>query len=218
MIKTPTLEADRESEGIFTGLRVGTFPEGAWYFHLRFVDAYGNWSPTRHVLVGVDTSPPSAGDDADELWHQSFTVHLGGTDTVSGVGYVAYSVDGAVEQTLPADRAAVVLRTWKRGANSGVHTVAYRVIDQAGNETNGSCEVHLDRMPPATVDDAPRDASGQPVPQTSEAHREPRAGRPGGPLGYCDDVLEPRLERLAARDLRPCDHGRDSLDQLLLRG
>ena len=131
-------EADRGERGHLHRSPRGYVPRRRLYFHLRFVDAFGNsatrpgtswWVSTqaRHPQVMTRTSSR----------HRSFTVHLGGMDTVSGVKYVAYSVDGAVEQTLPADRAAVVLRTWKRGELRRAHR-RLPCHRPGGNETNGS--------------------------------------------------------------------------------
>ncbi len=63
-----------------------------------------------------------------------------------------YRVDGGAWRS----GTSVVLRTWKRGGNSGEHTVEYRSTDVAGNvATIGSCVVRLDGRPPRTTSDAP---------------------------------------------------------------
>ena len=131
----------------------------------RSIDRYGNVEATNLCTVRIDTLAPSADDDHDGAWHHDFTLHLTGSDGASGVDHVVYSIDGGDEQTVQGGACDVLLRTWKRGGNSGVHTVDYRVVDRAGNETSGSCDVLLDARAPVTTDDARRDGTGGPIPQ-----------------------------------------------------
>jgi predicted outer membrane repeat protein len=130
----------------------------------RSVDWYGNVETRTLSRIHIDTLAPSADDDHDGLWHTAFTLQLVGADGGSGVDHMAYALDGGAEHVITGASYDLFLRTWKRGGNSGVHRVDYRVVDRAGNETSGSCEVLLDGKAPVTTDDAPVDASGAPIP------------------------------------------------------
>ena len=64
------------------------------------------------------------------LWHNtSVTLGFSATDADSGVAYTEYSLDGLawVRGT------SLTLTLGKNGVNSGVHTIAYRSADKAGN-------------------------------------------------------------------------------------
>ena len=118
--------------------------------------------------IVLDTIVPLASDSADGQWERGSTLTLTGSDAGSGVASITYAIDGGDEQTVSGSATDLVLRTWKRGANSGVHTITYQTVDGAGNlSASGSCEVLLDGKAPLTVDDAPRDLAGQPIPQAT---------------------------------------------------
>ena len=110
-----------------------------------------------------DLLPPHALHDYDGLWHRSVTAHFTGVGISGGIAQVTYAVDGGTETTLPDETFVVALRTWKRGGNSGVHTVTYSLRDTYGNVMTDSCDVRLDAREPTTRDDAPGDAGGQPI-------------------------------------------------------
>ncbi len=89
------------------------------------------------------TAPRTDVAGADDLWHSApvtltFTASDGGA-AVSGIAYTEYRVDGGV---------------WVRGTSArvtadGVHTVAYRSADAAGNvEEPRTCTVRVDATGP----------------------------------------------------------------------
>lgn len=101
-----------------------------------------------------DTTAPTTTDDADDLWHNTpVTVNLtavdndGGSGMVGGAATTQYKIDAADTWTTgttasigaPADH-----------SEDGIHTVAYRSTDHAGNvEATKNCTVKIDTTAPA---------------------------------------------------------------------
>jgi len=140
---------------------------GTWYFHVRAVDANGVGGQTSTLAVKIDATAPVPADNADSLWHQGgFTLNLSGSDASSGVARITVNRDGRVF-SVSAASLSLAFDTWKRGGGSGTHTVSYRIYDRAGNSTSLITRtVKIDGKPPQTANDAPRDSTGAPVPQS----------------------------------------------------
>ncbi len=143
--------------------------DGIYYFHIRARDHAGNWGPTSTRKVQVDATPPVASDNADDGWHRgSVTVNLSATDAASGFSRWFVSFSGGYTGYLYSPTVTKTYSTWKRGGGSGVYTFTCRAYDNAGNaSTLVTRTVKIDNMAPVTRDDAPRDATGQPIPQAS---------------------------------------------------
>jgi len=107
-------------------------------------------TPTPTPTPETDTTPPvTTVGGADDLWHRtSVTLTMAATDDASGVAYTEYSLDG----TAWVRGTALTLTLGRRAVNSGVHTVAYRSADQAGNlEAERYVQVKLDGKSPYTA-------------------------------------------------------------------
>lgn len=117
---------------------------GTWYAHVSARDAYGQWSPTRHLQVLVDTTKPLVSDDVDPLGYEgTATVTLSATDAHSGAASIDYSVNGAAPvHTLGT---SVVFSR----SVPGTYVIAYSAKDAAGNVSEtGSTTVYVRPMPP----------------------------------------------------------------------
>ncbi len=124
------------SSASFTGL-----PSGEWYFHLRAVDAAGNWSGASHLKVCVDVTPPVTADDARSLYGGAATITLSPADAHSGVALTRWTLDGA-----PGTGTAVT------ASGDGTHTLSYASVDAAGNaEATKTVSFVIDTVLP-TVD------------------------------------------------------------------
>jgi alpha-tubulin suppressor-like RCC1 family protein len=145
---------DEVSEGTTQSKGYAGVADGRWFFFIRSVDGWGNWSGPYIRQVQVDTTPPDVADDSDYDWHRGpVTVTILASDVHSGVVGVQHMVDDSM---LFVSGDSVTFRTWKRGGGSGVHEVAYFAWDHAGNVSfNGYCDVKLDARAPVTSDDAP---------------------------------------------------------------
>ncbi len=133
------------------------------------VDALGNTEATNVGWVNIDTTPPSVSDDAPNTWSTTpVTVTLSASDAGSGVAYTQYKADGDTTWHDTTNNQFTVL-TPSDGSNDGVHTYDYRAVDNAGNETDGSCTVRIDTTPPSVSDDAPNTWSTTPVTVTLSA-------------------------------------------------
>ena len=56
--KKPREDADQKPEGTASNARFKGLPEGRMYFHIRAVDAAGNWGETSDWLFPIDNTPP----------------------------------------------------------------------------------------------------------------------------------------------------------------
>ena len=101
---------------------------------------------------GIDTTPPTVGDDAPAGWRRvPVTVTLTAADGQSGVAHIEYSLDGGgfVSGTLGATKARLVITAPTNHTNDGVHTIAYRAVDNRGNPSaDASCTVKIDTLGP----------------------------------------------------------------------
>ena len=146
-----------------TGTSVAVSGEGVHTLVYRSIDAAGNSEAEKTATVRIDTTAPVTSDDAPTGWSNSpVTVTLTASDTGgSGVATTEYKLDGAT--------------TWSTGtsvavAGQGVHTLAYRSTDAAGNtEADKTATVRIDTTAPVTSDDAPTGWSNGPVTVTLSA-------------------------------------------------
>jgi hypothetical protein len=58
--REPNTPAPKEVKGQETRASFKGLAEGRWYFHVRAQDKPGNWGPTNHYMIFVDTKPPAA--------------------------------------------------------------------------------------------------------------------------------------------------------------
>ena len=95
--------------------------------------------------VVLDTTPPTTVDDADGAWHAApVTVHFDAVDENggSGVDYTEYRKDAG----------SWVTGTSVAVSGDGLHTVAYRSVDKAGNAENlRMCAVRIDGSSPSAI-------------------------------------------------------------------
>ena len=132
----------------FTVSAQGSHPITYWS-----VDAVGNTEATHSGFVNIDTTPPSAGDDADGAWHRTaVTVHLNPADAGgSGLSAAQYRLQGGSTWSTAAANAFVVPAP-ADGSGDGVHVYQYRAVDNAGNSSPiSSCTVWIDATAPVTT-------------------------------------------------------------------
>ena len=104
------------------------------------VDEAGNEEELQTATVRIDTTAPVTTDDAPAGWQDGDrTVKLSATDEHSGVDVTRYGVgDGDV-----TDGTSIEVNT------SGVHQIAYRSVDKAGNvEDSRSATLKIDKAKP----------------------------------------------------------------------
>jgi Chitobiase/beta-hexosaminidase C-terminal domain len=108
------------------------------------------------AAVLVDTvAPTSSAAGTDTAWHSTAVdVGLSAADagSGSGVGSIAYEVDGGTVQTLPGGGGTVTVGAPSNGSNDGTHTITFRAADNAGNveAPAQSATVKIDATPPST--------------------------------------------------------------------
>ncbi|MDO8950766.1 MAG: cell wall-binding repeat-containing protein [Actinomycetota bacterium] len=118
---SPGTVPDTISEGASTTTST-TLTSGLRYFHVRAVDAFGNWGETTHRAIKVDTAPPSTGDNALAAYAAATVITLTPTDALSGVANTYFVLDG-----VPGTGTSVGVST------EGVHALDYASVDVAGN-------------------------------------------------------------------------------------
>ncbi len=105
----------------------------------------GNVGPATGATISIDTSGPSLSDDAPAGWvNHAVTVTLGAQDTLSGVAKLEYKLDKGAW----GPGSSVLAKAPANGSNDGVHTIAYRAIDNVGNVSERSCTVKIDTQGP----------------------------------------------------------------------
>ena len=93
------------------------------------------------MTVRIDSDPPVTTDDAKPWERGNVVIALTATDTVSGVAFTHYSLDGG---------------SWLRGdvvhvSGDGPHVIKYRSIDRAGNQERvRTCSFSIDNGLPVT--------------------------------------------------------------------
>ena len=128
--------------------------EGATPLAFSSVDAVGAREPTRTVMLDIDYSPPvswATGLPGGPT-PSNVTFALAGSDALSGLAAIDYSLDGAA--TVPY----VAPVTLAAGADtSSTHTLTWWAVDRAGNaEAAHSSSIQLDtRLPITTLSGAP---------------------------------------------------------------
>ncbi len=113
---------DTTSEGSATTTSV-VAPEGVRYFHVRAVDAAGNWSTPLHIAIRTDRTKPTTTDNHVASYSNSANITLTPTDALSGIQKTEWSINGGALQT--GMSVAVI--------TAGDFTLTYASTDNAGN-------------------------------------------------------------------------------------
>mgnify|MGYP000975262185 FL=1 len=104
-------------------------------------------SPSASATPTDTVAPRTIARGADENWHRlAVTVTFLATDEGSGVASTQFALDDGPWQT----GTEVVVPAPRSHANDGVHTLAYRSVDYAGNyESEQYARVQIDTKPPS---------------------------------------------------------------------
>jgi hypothetical protein len=131
---------------IKTGSTVVVTSEGTQTLETRLVDKAGNASPWVPATIKVDhTAPTNTTAPPASPWRNTdYTRTITGVDAASGVAKVEYALDGG----------APVLTGNVTISAEGVHTLASRVVDNAGNASEWRTDtIGIDRTVPALAAD-----------------------------------------------------------------
>jgi hypothetical protein len=118
----------------------------------RIYDNAGHVSGFKTNYIQIDGSAPNnTTPPADTSWRKTqYSVVLSGTDSVSGMSKVLYSVDGGPIQQGPSGILTAIV------SGSGVHTLRTYAEDVAGNQSGYRDEtVRIDSVPPIDTTTAP---------------------------------------------------------------
>jgi subtilisin family serine protease len=143
-------------------------PDGPKTVLAEYRDLADNRTQYRYDIY-LDRVAPEIWTSTSEEWYQRYTLRFFTEDAGAGVAIVRYRVDGGGwRYKSEGDDMAILFRTWKRGGNSGVHTVDFYCQDWAWNPSqSGQAQIHLDGRPPVTTDDLPWNPATPGVPYTS---------------------------------------------------
>ena len=108
-----------------SGSVVAITGDGVHSLETRALDVAGNASGWKAQTIRIDTTVPDDTTAAPAGWSHSRTIDVTGGDATSGVASVEFQRDGGATQTGPSGTTAAF-------ASDGTHTLAHRVIDQAG--------------------------------------------------------------------------------------
>lgn len=154
---TVILAAEDDKSGVdktFYSLKGVDFLEGANFtvseggsqkISFYSTDLAGNVEEVQTAQVNIDKTAPETTSNANNNWHQEFTVQLKAEDGQSGVNQTFYSVNGS--EFTEGDSVVV--------NEEGVNTVSFYSTDVAGNvEEVKTAEVKIDRTAPETLSNA----------------------------------------------------------------
>jgi hypothetical protein len=135
---------------VATSVPLDDLPEGGTPVEVTAISGAGLEGTAVRTLLRLDRSRPSAtAEGAPEGWsREPVRLALRGRDqpALAGVRSLAWQVDGEPESSAEGDAAQVEV------ADDGRHTVSYRAVDGAGNESEPrAVAVKVDRTPPETV-------------------------------------------------------------------
>ena len=119
---------------------ISDLTDGVWYVSAQ-AQVAGKWGPVTTYTLNIDTKPPTLAVSSVTYDAQSRSVVIGGTATDTGSGVATYvpiidgEVAGAETELDPAALAQGAVRMPLTLA-PGVHTLAIRATDHAGNSTS----------------------------------------------------------------------------------
>jgi len=90
--RKPDTIPPEKSMGTVTEKTFDGLADGRWYLHVRAVDKPGNWGPTNHYMIFVDTKPPTAqpvGPTGKVAWDTPVQIRF---DDSNGSGVNPYSL------------------------------------------------------------------------------------------------------------------------------
>ncbi|MCX8174295.1 MAG: DNRLRE domain-containing protein [Thermoplasmata archaeon] len=127
---------------------VSFYSDGEYFVNYYSVDGAGNQEAPKSIYFRIDTTAPTTthtltGTGGNNNWYSSDVVcTLSGTDALSGMAGVYYSMDGAPET--PYTSPFVI-------SSPGIHTLVYYGRDNAGNsESQHTVEIKIDKDLPTT--------------------------------------------------------------------
>jgi hypothetical protein len=124
--------------------------DGTNSYEYRALDNVGNVSSTGTCAVKIDTTKPTATDDAPAGWSDSdVTVTITGNDGIgSGIGKIQYRLSSPSDPTWhDATAGQFTVLAPPDHTNDGVHVYRYRVFDNVGNISDtGICTVRISTL------------------------------------------------------------------------
>ncbi len=186
----PYTDPDTTIDTTATSLVSPAQPDGVWYFHIRAIDAAGNWSGTVHLPLRIDTTPPTTTSDVQPVYASGALITLTATDAHAGVERTEYVLDGGPVQ----------LGTSVLVSSEGEHTLAFASVDRAGNrEGTSTVSFRIDASGPQITSLA---SATHPDPSAWYVDRFPRvswaATDPAGVTGYALVVDQQSTTELAS--------------------
>jgi len=176
-----------------SGTQVAVAGDGLHTIAYRSTDALGNVEAIKSCTVRIDATAPLTTDDAPSTWSKTpVTVRLAATDAYSGVAATEYKLDAGA---------------WTSGtqvavSGEGLHTLAYRSTDAAGNvEAVKDRTVRIDTRRPTTR--APKSARVRKGKTVALTYRvaDPRPGSPTATVTIAIKTLSGKtVRRVTLRD------------------
>ena len=128
--------------------------DGINNYEYRALDNVGNVSSTGTCAVKIDTTAPTASDDAPAGWSGSdVTVTITALDAGSGVGIIQYRLSLPSDPTwhnatmINATQGQFTVSAPDDQSNDGVHVYRYRVLDNIGNiSPSYTCTVRISTL------------------------------------------------------------------------
>ncbi len=138
-------------------VEVSELPDGQHVWYAEITDRVGHSSTTEENRLTIDTTPPtvsiSSPIDGSYLNRTSLTVTWSGSDSC-GIEHYEIKVDGRSWENVGTETSYGL-----SGLSEGIHVVAVRAVDLAGNKANASASFTVDVTPPAVHISSPSEGS-----------------------------------------------------------
>ncbi len=126
--------------------------DGSWYFHLRTVDIYENWTSTAHIgPFNIDRSAPSnslLALSASNYYKGVISMSASAMDSLSGIVKIEYFLGNKLISSLSSNPA---IFNWDSSGYNGKATIKTKSTDRAGNESALSSQtINVDNYRPRT--------------------------------------------------------------------
>ncbi|TLM78476.1 MAG: hypothetical protein FDZ70_04265, partial [Actinobacteria bacterium] len=139
-----SLDGGDPDQAYTTTVSVAT--EGTTTVKFHSTDSEGNVEAVKTATLTVDGSAPYTSTNCTGTYDGTATIHLTATDSLSGVAYTQYQIDGGI----------VKFGTDFSDTNIGTHTVTYHSVDVVGNHEVDRVTTYTVRVPdsdpPITID------------------------------------------------------------------
>lgn len=150
-----TIDGSMPTKDSIKGNTIHLSGDGNYSIKYFSIDKAGNVETVKNAFVKIDATPPATTNDSDDGWHNAdVTLNLTASDSMSGIAYLYYTVDGIGKVLSSGGMEVPAITAQISFKDEGMHKVEYYSVDNAGNiEPNKTTSAKIDKSAPVTSDD-----------------------------------------------------------------